>query len=51
MSSSKKQWLLFFVGILLVIVTYIIYPRIGVETRDQYIADKKKGYGVRRYYF
>ena len=42
MSSSKKQWLLFFVGILLVIVTYIIYPRIGVETRDQYIADKKK---------
>ncbi len=42
MSSNKKQWLLFFVGILLVIVTYIIYPRIGVETRDQYIADKKK---------
>ena len=42
MSSNKKQLLLFFVGILLVIVTYIIYPRIGVETRDQYAADKKK---------
>ena len=42
MSSNKKQLLLFFVGILLVIVTYIIYPRIGVETRDQYLADKKK---------
>ena len=42
MSSNKKQLLLFFIGILLVIVTYIIYPRIGVETRDQYLADKKK---------
>jgi len=42
MSSNKKQLLLFFVGILLVIATYIIYPRIGIETRDQYIADKKK---------
>ncbi len=42
MSSNKKQFLLFFVGIFLVIVTYIIYPRIGEETRDQYIADKKK---------
>jgi len=42
MSSNKKQLLLFFVGILLIIVTYIIYPRIGEETRDQYLADKKK---------
>ena len=42
MSSNKKQFLLFFVGIFLVIVTYIIYPRIGEETRDQYLADKKK---------
>ena len=42
MSSNKKQLLLFFVGIFLVIVTYIIYPRIGEETRDQYLADKKK---------
>ena len=42
MSSNKKQFLLFFVGIFLVIVTYIIYPRIGEETRDQYLAEKKK---------
>jgi LPS export ABC transporter protein LptC len=42
MSSNKKQLLLFFVGILLIIVTYIIYPRIGEETRDQYLADKKQ---------
>ena len=42
MSSNKKQSLLFFVGIFLVIVTYIIYPRIGEETRDQYLAEKKK---------
>ena len=42
MSSNKKQFLLFFVGIFLVIVTYIIYPRIGEETRDQYLADKKQ---------
>ena len=42
MSSNQKQLLLFCLGIFLVIVTYIIYPRIGVETRDQYAADKKK---------
>ena len=42
MSSNKKQLLLFFVGILLVIVTYVIYPRIGVETREQYLTDKQK---------
>ena len=42
MSSNKKQLLLFFAGIFLVIVTYIIYPRIGVETREQYLADKQQ---------
>ena len=42
MSSNKKQLLLFFAGIFLVIVTYIIYPRIGVETREQYLIDKQK---------
>ena len=42
MSSNKKQLLLFFVGILLVIVTYIIYPRIGVETREQHLADQQQ---------
>ena len=42
LSSNKKQLLLFFAGIFLVIVTYIIYPRIGVETREQYLIDKQK---------
>ncbi len=42
MSSNKKQLLLFFVGILLVIITYIIYPRIGEQTRNEYLLDKQK---------
>ncbi len=42
MSSNQKQLLLFFLGIFLVIVTYIIYPRIGVETREQHLADQQQ---------
>tara|TARA_B100001996_G_scaffold210287_1_gene161367 strand:+ start:4028 stop:4597 length:570 start_codon:yes stop_codon:yes gene_type:complete len=42
MSSNKKQLILFFAGIFLVIVTYIIYPRIGEETRNQYLVDQQK---------
>ena len=42
MSSNQKQLLLFCLGIFLVIVTYIIYPRIGVETREQYLADQQQ---------
>ena len=42
MSSNQKQLLLFCLGIFLVIVTYIIYPRIGVETREQHLADQQQ---------
>ena len=43
MSSNKKQLLLFLIGIFLVIVTYVIYPRLSTEKIAQQTTETETG--------
>ena len=43
MSSNKKQLLLFLIGIFLVIVTYVIYPRLTTEKIAQQTTETETG--------